>query len=55
MTKQQQRIDDLEREIARLKNELLAANEQVAQLRILNESHAQEIRQLKEKKVQRKC
>ena len=55
MPRQQQRMEDLERENARLKNELLSANEQIAQLRILNESHAMQIRQLKEKKNTTKC
>jgi hypothetical protein len=55
MTTEQQRIDRLERDIARLKTELRCANEQLAQLKILNESHTMEIRQLQEKKVIRKC
>jgi hypothetical protein len=55
MTTEEQRIDRLEREIARLKTELQSANEELAQLTILNEGHALEIRQLQEKKVIRKC
>ncbi len=55
MTEQQRRIEELERENERLKNQLLAANEQIAQLRILNESYAQEARQLKEKKILKRC
>ncbi len=55
MPRQQQRMEDLERENVRLKNELLSANEQIAQLRILNESHALQIRQLKEKKNMTRC
>ncbi len=50
MAREQQRIEDLERENERLKNQLMSANEQVAQLKILNESYAQKIRQLKERK-----
>lgn len=55
MTTEQQRIDRLEREITRLKTELQSANEELAQLTILNESLALEIRQLQEKKITRKC
>jgi hypothetical protein len=43
-------MEALERETERLKNELLSANEQIAQLKILNESYALQIRQLKEQK-----
>ncbi len=53
--KQKQRIEDLERETERLKNEVLSANEQIVQLRILNESYALQIRQLKEKKNPPRC
>ena len=55
MTRQEQRIEALERENERLKNELLAANEQIAQLKILNESYAQQIRQLKEPQNRKRC
>ncbi len=55
MTTEEQRIDRLEREIARLKTELRSANEELAQLKIVNESHALEIRQLQEKIVIKKC
>ena len=55
MTGQQQRIEELERENERLKNELRAANEQIAQLKILNERSAQQVRQLKERKILNKC
>ena len=52
---QQQRIEELQRENERLKKDLLAANEQIAQLKILNESSAQQVRQLKERKILNKC
>jgi hypothetical protein len=55
MPRQQQRTEALERENERLKNELLSANEQIAQLKILIESHAQQIRQLKERKILDRC
>ena len=55
MTRQQQRIEELERENARLKNELLSANEQIAQLKILNASYAMQISQLKERKILNRC
>ncbi len=55
MIKQQQRMEELERQNARLKNELLSANEQIAQLKVLKESYALQIRQLKEKKNLPKC
>ena len=55
MTKNQQRVEELERENERLKNQLSAANEQIAQLMILNESHVQQARQLKEKKITKRC
>jgi hypothetical protein len=55
MPNQKQRIEDLERERDRLKNELLSANEQVAQLKILNENYVLQIRQLKEKKNPPRC
>ncbi len=55
MIKQQQRMEALERENGRLKNDLLAANEQIAQLKILKESYVQQIRQLKEKKNPPRC
>ena len=55
MLKQKQRIEELERENERLKNQLLSANEQIDQLRILNESFAQQIRQLKEPKILKRC
>jgi hypothetical protein len=55
MTRQQQRIEELERENERLKNELLVANEQIAQLKILHESYAMQIRQLKERKIPNRC
>jgi hypothetical protein len=55
MAKQQQRIEELERENQRLKNELLSANEQIAQLKILNESYALQARQLKEQKILKRC
>jgi hypothetical protein len=55
MLKQKQRVEDIERENERLKNQLLSANEQIAQLKILNESYAQQIRVLKEKKVVKRC
>jgi hypothetical protein len=50
-----QRVEDIERENERLKNQLASANEQIAQLKILNESYLQQIRQLKEKKVINRC
>ena len=52
---QQQHIEELQRENERLKKDLLAANEQIAQLKILNESYAQQVRQLKERKILNKC
>ncbi len=55
MTKQEQRIEALEREVERLKNELLAANEHIAQLKILNDSYALQVRQLKEQKHTKRC
>jgi hypothetical protein len=55
MTKQQQRMEELERQNARLKNELLSANEQIAQLKILKESYTMQIRQLKEQKNLNRC
>jgi molecular chaperone GrpE (heat shock protein) len=55
MTRQQQRIEELERENERLKNELLAANEQTAQLKILRERDTMQIRQLKERKILNRC
>lgn len=55
MPRQRQRMEDLERENERLKNEVLSANEQIAQLKILTEKYVLEIRQLKEKKIQTKC
>ncbi len=55
MIKQKQRVEDLERETERLKNELLAANEQITQLKILNESYTLQIRQLKEPKNPKRC
>jgi len=55
MTRQKQRIEELERENERLKNELLSANEQIAQLKILNESYAMQVRQLKERKNLKRC
>ena len=55
MIRQQQRIEELERENQRLKNELLAANEQIAQLKILHESYAMQVRQLKERKILNRC
>ena len=55
MTKERQRIEELERENERLKNDLLSANEQIAQLKILHESYAMQIRQLKERKILNKC
>ncbi len=55
MIKQKQRIEELERENERLKNQLLSANEQIAQLQILNESYALQARQLKEKKILKRC
>ncbi len=55
MAKQQQRMEELERETERLKNELLAANEQIAQLKLLNEKHTLQIRQLKEQKPMKRC
>ncbi len=51
----QQRTEKLERETERLKYELLAAKEQIAQLRILNLSYAQQVRQLKERKIINRC
>ncbi len=55
MIRQQQRMEELERENARLKNELLSANEQIAQLKILKESYTLQIRQLKERKILNRC
>ncbi len=56
MPRQKQRVEDLERENERLKNQLLSANEQIAQLKILNESYALQVRQLKEpKKPPQRC
>jgi hypothetical protein len=55
MTQQKQRIETLERENERLKNQLLSVNEQIAQLKLMNESYAQQIRQLKEKKHANRC
>jgi hypothetical protein len=55
MIRQQQRMEELERENTRLKNELLSANEQIAQLKILKESYTQQIRQLKERKILSRC
>jgi hypothetical protein len=55
MTTEEQRIDRLERDIVRLKTELRSANEELAQLKILNEGYAMEIRQLEEKRITRKC
>ncbi len=55
MPRQKQRMEELERETERLKNELLSANEQIAQLKILNEKYALQIRQLKEKKAVNRC
>ena len=55
MTKQKQRIEELERETERLKNEVLSANEQIAQLKILNEKYILQIRQLKEPKILKRC
>jgi len=55
MIKQKQRIEDLERENERLKNQLLAADEQIAQLKILNESFAMQVRKLKEPKTVKRC
>ena len=55
MPRQQQRMEELERENARLKNELLSANEQIAQLKILKESYTLQIRQLKERKILSRC
>jgi hypothetical protein len=55
MIKHKQRIEELERENERLKNQLLAANEQIAQLKILNESQALQISQFKEKKIVKRC
>lgn len=50
-----QRMEALERENVRLKNELLAANEQVAQLKILIEKHTLQIRELREKRLSKGC
>ncbi len=55
MTKQQQRIEELERENERLKYQLLSANEQIAQLKVLNEDYALQARQLKERKNLKRC
>lgn len=55
MLEQKRRIEDLERQTERLKNQLLSANEQIAQLKLLNESYALQIRQLKEKKIANRC
>ena len=55
MANEHQRIEALERENERLKNQLLSANEQIAQLKVLNESYAQQIRQLKEQKHTKRC
>ncbi len=55
MIKQKQRMEELERETERLKNELLSANEQIAQLKILNEKYTLQIRQLKEPKILKRC
>ncbi|MFZ1108367.1 MAG: hypothetical protein WAN43_08480 [Rhodomicrobium sp.] len=55
MTKDKQRMEELERENERLKNQLLSANEQIAQLKILNESHVQQIRHLKEPQKHKRC
>jgi hypothetical protein len=55
MPTQKQRVEEIERENERLKKDLLAANEQIAQLKILHESYAMQIRQLKERKILNKC
>jgi chromosome segregation ATPase len=55
MPNQKQQMEELQKEIDRLKNQVLAANEQIAQLKILNESYAQEARQLKDQKRLKKC
>jgi hypothetical protein len=55
MPRQQQRMEEIERENARLKNELLSANEQIAQLKILIERHVLKISQLKEQKHAARC
>jgi hypothetical protein len=55
MLEQKRRMEDLERQAERLKNQLLSANEQIAQLKLLNESYALQIRQLKEKKIANRC
>ena len=51
MPNEKQRLERLERENARLKDQLLAANEQIAQLKTLNESYILQVRQLKEQKL----
>lgn len=55
MPRQQQRMEDLERENERLKNELLSAKEQISQLKILNEKYVLQIQQLKEQKYTKRC
>ncbi len=55
MPRHQQRMAELEREAERLKNELLSANEQIAQLKLLNEKYSLQIRQLKEQKNTKRC